>query len=166
MKVKTGTALIVAILTLISFTNCQAEESKYSFPEGCASSGFEFRENDLILNTDSGSAQSLYLFHNISASGILLNHPAGEDPGASAGWASMLGSGKWSVFTVNKGDFVLNCSVTGQGEFRPLKCEDVLTACRFENPVFKQGQGGGYWVVEDKTLEAVLEDTKSRGIGW
>lgn len=165
MKLKAGAAILGAMLALATFTNCPAEDSKYSFPEGCVLSGFEFGDYELILNTGSASAQNLYLFHNTSGGDIFLNHPV-KDPGASAGWASMLGSGKWSAFALNKGDFALTCSEVGQGEYKQLACEKVLTACRFENPSFKRGQSGSYWVSEDKTLEAVLEDAKSRGIRW
>ncbi len=165
MKVAAGTALIGTILILASFTNCSARDSKYGFPEGCSPSGFEFRGDNLVLNTASGSEQSLYLFHNISGSDIWLNHPV-EDPGASAGWASNLNTGNWSAFAVNKEGFVLSCSEMGQGSVKTLTCEKVLKVCRFENPVFKQGESGSYWVSEDKPLKAVLDETGSRGIGF
>ena len=166
VKSKAVPATLVAILILISFTNCPAEDTKYVFPEGCVRSGFEFRDNNLILNTESGPVQGLYLFHNISEKDIWINHPVGKDPGASAGWASNLNPGNWSAFAVNKGDFVLNCSAMGQGEVQHLTCEKVLTACKFTKPVFKQAEGGSYWVSEDKPLEAVLEEVKKRDINW
>lgn len=165
-KLKASSTIFAAAFMLVSFMNCKAEDSKYVFPEHCLRSGFEFSDNDLILNTESGSGQGLYLFYNISDKDMWLNHPLGKDPGASAGWASNINPGNWSAFAVNKGDFVLSCSVMGQGEVQNLTCEKVLTACKFAKPVFKGENTGSYWVSEDKPLEAVLEEVKNRGIGW
>lgn len=165
-KLRSGSAILAAILILFSSTSCQAENSKYAFPESCVRSGFEFSDNDLILNTESGSGQSLYLFHNISEKEIWLNHPVTGDPGASAGWASEMASGRWSAFALNKEDFVMNCSAMGEGKVQYLTCEKVITACKFTKPIFIQAEGGSYWVSEDKMLEAVLEEVKNRGIGW
>lgn len=166
IELKAGSAILATIFILVSFLNCAAEDTKYAFPEDCVNSGFDFRDNDLILNTESGSGQSLYLFHNISEKDIWVNHPVTNDPGASAGWATNLNSGNWSAFAVNKDDFALNCSVMGQGEIQYLTCKEVLKACKFANPDFKKSDGGSYWVSENKTLDAALEEVKNRGISW
>ncbi|MEQ9619344.1 MAG: hypothetical protein RIG61_09245 [Deltaproteobacteria bacterium] len=163
-KPKAIPTILVAILTLVSFTNCSAEDSKYAFPEGCVRSGFEFRENDLILNT--GSGQALYLFHNISEKDIWLNHPVGKDPGASAGWASNINPGSWSAFAVNKNGFALNCSKMNEDSVEGLSCEKVLSVCEISNPVFKNDNQGSYWVAENKPLKAMLGEVKNRGISW
>ena len=49
---------------------------------------------------------------------------------------------------------------------KTLSCKKVLRVCRISNPVFKPDTGGSYWVSEDKTLEAVLAEIKSRGISF
>ncbi len=165
MRFNGSATVLGAILILLSFNNCPAEDANYNFPESCKPSGFEFRNNDLTLNKGAGTEQGLYLFYNNSANDVWLNHPVGKDPGASAGWASNLNTGNWSAFAINKENFTLTCSETEQGAVKKLSCDKVLKVCKFTKPVFKPEETGSYWVSEDKPLSNVLEEIGSRGIG-
>ncbi len=165
MRLKTGAAIIGTLFITISFFNCNADNVKSSFPENCSQSGFEFRDSGIILNPGSKSGQSLYLLNNTSESDFWITHPV-KDPGASAGWTSNLDPGNWSAFTANIPDFELTCTKTGQGSLDNLPCRKVIQMCRISNPAFKPDMNGNYWVSEDKPLEAVLDEIRSRGISW
>jgi hypothetical protein len=162
MRLNGSVAIFLATLAILSFTNCPAEDAKYSFPDSCKPDGFQFRNNELVLNP--GSEQGLYLFYNDSANDVWLNHSVGKDPGASAGWASNLNTGNWSAFAINKDNFALTCSESEPGAVKELSCDKVLKVCKFAKPYFKPEETGSYWVSEDKPLTNVLGEIKSRGI--
>ena len=163
MRLKAAATIMSAVLILIPFLNCKADDVNNSFPEKCTRSGFEYRGGSVILNSDSQNSQSLYLLNNISDSDYWFTHPV-KDPGASAGWTSGLNPGNWSAFTANTPDFELTCVKTGQSSNETLPCEKVLRVCRVSNPVFKSDMGGNYWVSEDKPLGAALDEIKGRGM--
>lgn len=163
MRLKTGAAIFGTLFIAISLINCNASNTKISFPANCDESGFEFRDSSIILNPGAKPEQSLYLIINTSESDFWLSRPV-KDPGASAGWTSNINPGNWSAFTVNMPDFELTCTKTGRGSLDNLPCKKVLKLCRITNPVFKPDMSGNYWVSEDKPLEAVTDEIRSRGI--
>jgi hypothetical protein len=165
MRLKAGALLVSAFFISISFLNCKAGKESAAFPENCTRTGFEYRVDGVILNTDDQSSQGLYLLHNKSDSDYRVTHPV-KDPGASAGWTSDLNPGNWSAFTVNIPGFELTCMKSGQSTMETLDCEKVLSVCRISNPVFKPDMSGNYWVSEDKPQGAVLDEIRSRGIEW
>jgi hypothetical protein len=165
MRMKTGAALTALLFIAILFFNCNANNTKSGFPENCDQSGFEFRDSSIILDPGSTPKQNLYLLNNTSDSDFWITHPV-KDPGASAGWTSNLNPDNWSAFTVNVPDFELTCTKTGQGSLDSIPCKKVIKLCRVINPVFKPDMSGNYWVSEDKPLEAVIDEIRSRGISW
>jgi hypothetical protein len=165
MRLRTGAAIIGTLFIAISLISCNANNTKFSFPQNCDESGFEFQGSSVILNPGSKQKQSLYLICNTSDSDFWLTHPV-KDPSASAGWNSDIDPGNWSAFTVNMPDFELTCTKSGQGSLDTLPCKRVIKMCRITKPVFKPDMNGNYWVSEDKPLEAVIDEIKTRGIGW
>ena len=135
-------------------------------PDGCVEQGIEFNEKNMALYID--SEQSLYLFHNKSDKSFWLNHPVTKDPGASAGWASEIGVGNWSALTLSnsKGNFVMTCSIIGDGSVDYLDCKNVVRACRLVDAKFNSENSGSYWVAENKSLNGILAGITSRGISW
>lgn len=158
--------VIVSIFLLLFTIGCSGESSKSDFPKTCVEEGIKFENNNLVLNEGSSSKQSLYLLHNISDENLFLNHPLGKDPGASAGWSSILGSGNWSAIAMNTGNFEFNCSKMGTGEVEHLNCKEVVKICKFEKPVFNSENSGSFWVAENKLLSNLLDAIKSREISW
>lgn len=163
---------IIALILLPLFTiGCTGNGSDSDLPSGCVSESYEFNGKNLVLSEIS-SKQSLFLFHNVSSKGLLLNHPVGKDPGASAGWASSLSAGKWSALAINGSstkieNFEITCStMDDSGKLDYLDCRNIIKTCRVENPVFSSGDSGSYWVSEDKPLNDLLDAIKSRGINW
>ncbi|MGB3364710.1 MAG: hypothetical protein WBB48_08010 [Thermodesulfobacteriota bacterium] len=157
--------IIFGIFLLLPTIGCSGGSSESDFPKGCLSVGYEFQDNNLVLN-ESSSEQSLYLFHNISDESFWLNHVMSKDPGASAGWASELNAGNWSATALGTENFEVNCTILGSGEVKDLNCKEVVKVCKFEKPVFNSEDSGNYWVAENKPLSELLEAIKSRGISW
>jgi len=166
MKFTPNLIILVTIITLICVSGCNGESSESDFPKTCVEEGIKFENNNLVLNKGSSSKQSLYLLHNISDENLFLNHPLGKDPGASAGWGSILGSGNWSAIAMNTGNFEFNCSKMGTGEVENLICKNVIKICRFKEPVFNSENSGSFWVAENKPLSNLLDAIKSREISW
>lgn len=156
---------IFGLFLLLSTVGCNGSSSESDFPEGCIAEGYEFKDNNLVLN-GSSSKQSLYLFHNISDKSFWLNHVMSKDPGASAGWASELNADNWSATALGTENFEVNCTILGSGEVKDLNCKDVVKVCKFEEPVFNSEDSGSFWVSENKPLTELLEAIKSRGISW
>ena len=156
--------LFLAILSMA--IGCRAGNLEGDFPKGCVEEGVKFVEKNLVLSV--ASEQSLYVFHNISDKSYWLNHPATKDPGASAGWASEISKGNWSALTVsdNPGEFVMTCSIIGDGSVEYLDCKKVVKSCRLENAKFNSENSGSYWIAENKSLNSILAGITSRGISW
>jgi|GEM_PF-698385 len=158
--------IFVPLLTLSCFGN---SPDSY-FPKGCVSRDFEYKNNNLILEINS-SEQSLYLFHNISDTDYWVNHPVTQDPGVSAGWASILNRGQWSALAIyqssDSDNFAISCETMGKdGKLTYHDCQDVLKTCEIENAVFKTGDKGSYWVAENQSLSVLVKTIKSRNITW
>ena len=156
--------LIASYLLLLTM-GCSGGTSESDYPEGCLAQGYEFKDNNLVLNKSS-SKQSLYLLHNISDKSYWLNHVMSEDPGASAGWGSELDTDNWSAIAMNKENFEMNCIASGSGEVKDLDCKEVVKICKFEKPVFNSEDSGSFWVAENQPLTDLLDAIKSRGISW
>ena len=157
--------VIVALFMFLSTIGCSGSSSESNFPEGCIAEGYEFKDNNLVLN-ESSLKQSLYLFHNISDKSFWLNHPVTKDPGASAGWGSELNTDNWSAIAMSTENFEINCTILGTGEVKDLDCKEVVKVCKFEKPVFNTENSGSFWVAENKSLKDLLDAIKSRGISW
>lgn len=162
-----GIVITLILLPLLT-VGCTTENSNTDFPKGCTAESYEYNGKNLILGEDSAE-QSLFLFHNISDKEFWLNHPVTKDPGASAGWASSLEAGNWSALTISGPieDFSITCATMNEdGKLNYLECRNVLRACRVNNPDFKSGDSGSYWVAEDKSLDDLIKTINSRGINW
>lgn len=157
--------LVTASCLLLLTVGCSSGDSALDFPSGCVSEGYEYRNNNLIIN-QSSSNLNLYLIHNVSEENFWLNHAMTDDPGASAGWGSEINTGNWSAIAMNKENFEMNCTILGAGEVKDLDCEKLVKVCKIQKPVFNSQDSGSYWVSENKPLNDLLESIKNGGISW
>jgi hypothetical protein len=170
MNFLTKELLIALILLPLLTLSCVGDSSNSDFPEGCVSKDYEYKDNNLILEINP-TEQTLYLFHNISDTDYWVNHPVTKDPGVSAGWASILNAGQWSALAIyqnsNSENFAISCETMGKdGALTYHNCQDVLRTCIVEKAEFKTGDKGSYWVAENKSLNDLVKEIKSRGITW
>ena len=170
MNLSMKESLIALIFVPLFTIGCFGNNSNSDFPEGCVSKHYEYKNNNLILEINS-SEQSLYLFHNISDTDYWVNHPVTKVPGVSAGWASILNAGQWSALAIyqnsNSENFAISCETMGKdGELTYHDCRNVLRTCIMEKAEFKSGDKGSYWVSENKSLNDLVREIKSRDITW
>jgi hypothetical protein len=52
------------------------------------------------------------------------------------------------------------------GELIYHDCRNVLRTCIMEKAEFKSGDKGSYWVSENKSLNDLVKEIKSRDITW
>lgn len=166
MSIKTvSAAALLVLLTFLHSHTSPARGGENAPPAGCAGSGFKLEGGRVILNPGAGDKEGLFLLHNASDAAFQVTHPV-KNVGASAGWTSEIGPGKWSAFTAGSEDFALVCVKPEAGDVKTLPCEEVLKVCELPNPEMPSDLSGSFWVSEDKELNALLEDVKSRGISW
>lgn len=107
----------------------------------------------------------LLVIANVSQSRILLDkHDAADNPGASAGWASMIAPGHYSALHYH-GSFVLQCRrIDVQFHTAMVNCAKVLKL--YWLPVTAKSAdmlNGGYWVSENKSKTQLYHVILQRG---
>ncbi|MCL4243651.1 MAG: hypothetical protein KJ002_00725 [Candidatus Dadabacteria bacterium] len=165
MRIKIVPFASFVLISFLLFHCTPAWSSESALPPGCVESGFRHEDGQVILNPGAGDKESIFLLHNISDGTFQVTHPV-KNPGASAGWTSEIGPGRWSAFAAGSEDFRLSCVQPVDGNMKTLPCEKVLAVCGLPNPRMPSDLSGSFWVSEDKELNALLEDVKSRGISW
>ncbi|MCC6713446.1 MAG: hypothetical protein IT344_08805 [Candidatus Dadabacteria bacterium] len=164
MSIKTvSAAALLVLLTFLHSRPSPAWGGENAPPGGCAASGFRQAGGRVILNPGAGDKEGVFLLHNVSGAAFQVTHPV-KNPGASAGWTSEIGPGRWSAFAAGSEDFALVCVKPEAGETKTLPCEGVLKVCELTDAQMPADLSGSFWVSEDKELKALLEDVKSRGI--
>jgi len=125
---------------------------------------YSFKSNLLTLHLENTTKPKLYLIYNKKMERLLLSHPDRRRI-TNAGWDSMLKSGNWSAFIVNRPNFVISCRPLQKNfQAKPvISCSRVLTVCvyrhiKINDPAMK----GTFWVAEDQSLETILERIKAR----
>lgn len=164
IKAVSATALLV-LSTFLHFHTSPAWGGENTPPAGCAGTGFRQEDGQVILNAGSADREGIFLLQNVSGAAFQVTHPV-KNVGASAGWTSEIGPGRWSAFAAEGEDFALSCMQLTDGDMKTLPCEKVLKVCELPDPKMPADLSGSFWVSEDKELNALLEDVKSRGIGW
>ncbi|MEM7008724.1 MAG: hypothetical protein AAF462_06255 [Thermodesulfobacteriota bacterium] len=166
MKLVLKLSIIAVFSVSILLASCSAEKSSAEFPPSCTESGFTYEDNNLVLN-EATSDENVYLINNSSASQIMINIPPKKDPGADAGWSSMLGANKWSAIAISTENFKFSCyNLPSSGGEENLNCKEVLSVCKFKQADLGSAGSGSFWLAEDKPLNGILATMKSRGVSW
>lgn len=107
----------------------------------------------------------LYRIYNPSSQSILLEHPQGANPGAQAGWSSIIDPNQVSVLQLNRPNFVLQCRVKQGQQYQDVACSSALQVCQFSGVSFgSEHKNGSYWVVENTTALKVIVEMAKRNI--
>ena len=133
MKIKSSLAASIIFAALFSSHGTASSGAGNAPPEGCVESGFRHEDGQVILNPGAGYKEGLFLLHNVSGETFQVTHPV-RNPGASAGWASEIGPGRWSAFAAGPGNFALICVKPEAGDMKTLPCEEALKVCGLPNP--------------------------------
>lgn len=112
----------------------------------------------------SGKNPRIYLLKNISNETILLNRYQRVNPGASAGWSSMINPKHWSALFLTQTHFKLTCTSKNiQNKFQKVPCIrriQVFAIKKFTKPSKSEG---GYWIAENQRFHKLLKIIKRRG---
>jgi len=159
----------VVLLGLFSFTACAQEATsdtaspqtvpppKETILSKCMPEGFTFQDNQIIFNSDK-LASRIFLIHNVSNGKVMINHIK-ADPGASAGWASAIDKGNWSVLVMGQANFSMGCMIYSPPKFGLIDCQKVISVCAMPSTLSSSG-----WLAENGSLDKITDTAKSRGI--
>jgi len=134
-------SLIILISSLTSF----AQEM---YPKGCV----PWVIHDAMPKL-SAKKPVVIMLHNVSDTELWITHPV-VDPGAQAGFSSLLQSGKWSAlaFSQISHSFALQCIESRPGHEQQISCETVLAICQWPNSKLPKTDSGVFWAAENMDI--------------
>lgn len=144
----------ITFVSLFCFIGLATAEVPISFPQGCLNKGYGLHKKHVRLNpekTNEPAGPRVYLFYNRSNERILLNHPV-HDPGASAGWSSVIAPQHWSAMMLKQKKFDISCRQFEQKyQTVVVSCAHVLQVCYFPKIAAKNKNmlSGDYWIAEN-----------------
>jgi hypothetical protein len=127
----------------------------------CQSEGVDYQQGALVLNTGSSHKSRIYQIQNIASGQLKLDHFTETDPGMSAGWASSIDPGMYSLLAMNQPNFAIKCMINNPPvEWGLIDCRRVLQVCSITP---KQALGS-FWVLENRPLAETLKILRERRI--
>lgn len=110
-----------------------------------------------------GEQPTVYLLQNKSDHDLWLVHDV-QDPGASAGWTSLLKVQQFSAIMVDRKQFSLQCVEKKPGAQQYVSCQAVLYVCTWPDPELNHAKKGTYWIAEDMPFSDLKMTIKNRRI--
>ena len=146
---------LLLLMPLFILTGCHHRAT--DFPKGCGHSGYHYAKELLILHTERTQKPELFLLHNYSRHKIFINHYLWRDPGASAGWSSVISAGKWSAIVLNQTRFPMLCKRMGYN-YQPVNCAKIIAICQYANinVRFQRLKNSSFWVAENIKLAQLI----------
>lgn len=117
----------------------------------------------ILPGVEQPKTNSAYFLQNISDDNVTIDHPK-KDPGASAGFSSMLDSHHWSALQINKQNFPISCTKQAGGKTVNVDCKKVLVVCVPPKLELNPKDQGVFWLAQNKELDALLKDLTARGV--
>lgn len=124
----------------------------------CPARGADKAGQGYRLQTEKNATPVIYLFKNQAEYPIILNHHK-KNPGAGAGWASILNPNKWSALFITENNFTLRCDRLEDKHYKAAECK--LLVCSWDG-IMPNNKMGNYWVAEDQTLTATVQKIRER----
>jgi hypothetical protein len=142
---------------------CHVAHAAAVFPHGCEVRGYQFVENDLVLNDT--EQQAFYLIQNRSNQIVELEHyETRPDVFMSPKLENKLDASRWSAFASDVTNMHFKCYIQENGERLAVNCREALDVCQYPRVKFALSNMGNYWVSTNKALEQVIKDTVAKGI--
>ncbi len=152
--------ILSAFFALFCFASAYATE----LPLNCKTDNHQYKNDQIVLHTDSNHRPQLYMLHNISKKVVIINHLK-QHPSASAGWSSDLRKDNWSALMVAQPKFSLVCMIDKDQKFIYVDCKKFIEACYFSDFKDDENNGSGtYWVAEDAPLKSIMHQIAERKI--
>jgi len=121
---------------LVTYAKMISNQGKYKYNQGY-----------IVL---SGAKPRIYLFKNISGKRVVVDREQRFNPGASAGWASLIIPGRWSAILMNQPQFKINCMTkTKRNVFRKVCCKHWIKVIVIKKFTAKRSSlidGGSFWI--------------------
>jgi hypothetical protein len=133
-----------------------------SFPRGCEVRGFDYNQNNLILN-ETGD-QSYYLIQNHSNTPIELERITTEESFMSPPLHATLDAMNWGAFASDIKNLNFKCYNRVENNIVPVSCRDVLEICQYPRVKFALSNMGNYWISFNKPQDSVIQDSVAKGI--
>lgn len=131
-------------------------------PPICKSVNFRKKDKLMELNISNKFSQpAIFFIKNTSRQIVWINHPQGQNPHASAGWASSIQPNHWSALLLSRRNFMLDCSTLNNNQVNILDCRRVIRVCT-PNMQIPAGNSGGFWVVEDRPWNEFIKAVNAR----
>jgi len=124
--------------------------AKEVFPKECIPLVID---SDLIV-IPSAKAR-IIMIHNLSTVNLWITHPISE-PGATAGWSSLLQSGNWSALSMNHAQFELSCIESRPGHEQQISCKNVVGVCEWPTAAQPNKPTGIFWAAENMALSPLI----------
>ncbi|OGT30656.1 MAG: hypothetical protein A3E87_06760 [Gammaproteobacteria bacterium RIFCSPHIGHO2_12_FULL_35_23] len=111
----------------------------------------------------------VFWLHNISQQTIIIDHQT-SNPGASAGWGSILHPGNWSLLLLandkaSKQLFILTCA--NEQPYQRLDCQKVIKSGQLKGTAVPLSlKNYQFWISEDQPLSGLMAGIKKWKIGY
>lgn len=152
----------ILLFVVVNYAHAASFEQSNQLSQICPDTDATFTEVEGAV-AFKGSKQTLYLLQNKSEQDLWLVHDV-PDPGAGAGWTSLLKAKQFSAIMVNREQFALQCVEKKPGSQQYVACQDVLSVCTWPDPDLLQAKKGTYWVAEDMPFDDLKIAIKNRRI--
>lgn len=152
---------IISILMITVFFNSMASTPN-PFPHGCEVKGFDYKENNLIINQTGD--QSFYLVQNRSNQPIELQRFEAQEVFMSPPLKAKLEPSNWAAFASDVANFNFQCFINENDANKQVNCSEVLDVCQYPRVKFALSNMGNYWVSINKPQSQVINESASKGI--
>lgn len=154
--------IIFCFLLILFFSICNAKEI---YPDGCSPFPISGKEENAMLKT---SKPSLLMLHNLTNADVWVTHPV-KEPGASAGWTTLLSKDNWSALFLTEKQFQLSCIEENPGHVQQVLCKDVLAVCVWKNLTLSENDDlikNTFWAGENMSLSELTAYLARSGFGF
>lgn len=119
--------------------------------------------NPVMLDAENPTLKAvktqIFVLHNIGVQTLWITHPT-KNPGASAGYTSELGAGKWSALVLKNPEFAIGCVESRPGHEQAVSCAEAISVCSYTT--IPKDLQGNYWLVENQSMPKLQEALQKR----
>lgn len=126
-------------------------------PKSCMDKGFGVENKQFVFNNDNVMPRA-YILHNTSQGTVIMSHI--QSVSGVAQQQSKLEQNKWALISVNDANFQMGCLLYKPPNIGYVDCASVVSVCSIPT----SNLSGSLWVVENSTLQAVLNTLQLRGV--
>lgn len=115
----------------------------------------------------SGKKPRVYLLKNIANGKVIVDKYLRFNPGASAGWASIIAPKNWSAIFISESSFTMTCMAKSRrGHYQKVCCKHqikVLPVKKFDIKA-SLAKEGSFWLSENKPFNELKKHLAKRGV--